>query len=40
MHQLFIIQLISPNASFKMIKHLKHKEGTNAPRLAILQEEI
>ena len=31
MHQLFITQLLSPNASFKVINHLKHKEGANAP---------
>jgi hypothetical protein len=35
MHQLFITQLLSPNASFKVIKHLKHKEGANAPGLAL-----
>jgi hypothetical protein len=34
MHQLFITQLLSPNASFKVIKYLKCKEGANAPRLA------
>jgi hypothetical protein len=38
MHQLFITQLLSPNASFKVIKHLKHKEGANAPRLAFVAE--
>jgi hypothetical protein len=30
MHQLFITQLLSPNASDKVKKHLKHKEGANA----------
>jgi hypothetical protein len=40
MHQLFITQLISHNASFKVIKHLKHKKETNIPGLALLQEEI
>jgi hypothetical protein len=34
MHQLFITQLLSPNASDKVKKHLKHKEGANAPGLA------
>jgi hypothetical protein len=34
MHQLFITQLLSPNASDKVKKHLKHKEGANAPELA------
>jgi hypothetical protein len=34
MHQLFITQLLSPNASHKVKKHLKHKEGANAPGLA------
>jgi hypothetical protein len=38
MHQLFITQLLSPNASFKVIKHLKHKEGANAPGLAFVAE--
>jgi hypothetical protein len=40
MHQLFITQLLSPNASYQVIKHLKRKEGANAPGLALLQEEI
>jgi hypothetical protein len=40
MHQLFITQLLSPSATFKVIKHLKHKEGANAPGLALSQEEI
>jgi hypothetical protein len=34
MHQLVITQLLSPNASDKVKKHLKHKEGANAPELA------
>jgi hypothetical protein len=34
MHQLFSTQLLSPNASNKVIKILKHKEGDNAPGLA------
>jgi hypothetical protein len=34
MHQLFITQLLSLNASDKVKKHLKHKEGANAPGLA------
>jgi hypothetical protein len=34
MHQLFSTQLLSPNASNKMIKILKHKERDNAPGLA------
>jgi hypothetical protein len=34
MHQLFSKQLLSPNASNKVIKILKHKEGDNAPALA------
>ena len=34
MHQLFITQLLSPNASDKVKKHLKHKEVANAPGLA------
>jgi hypothetical protein len=34
MHQLFITQLLSPNASYKVINHLNNKEGTNAPGLA------
>jgi hypothetical protein len=25
MHRLFITQLLSPNVSYKVIKHLKHK---------------
>jgi hypothetical protein len=33
MHQLFITQLLSPNASYKVIKHLNNKEGANAPGL-------
>ncbi len=37
MHQLFITQLLSPNASYNVIKHLKHKEGANAPGLACNQ---
>jgi hypothetical protein len=40
MHQLFITQLLSPNASYQVIKHLKHMGGENAPGLALLQEEI
>jgi hypothetical protein len=40
MHQLFITQLLSPNAPVKVIKHLKHNEGANALGLALLQEEI
>jgi hypothetical protein len=31
MHQLFSTQLLSPNASNKVIKILKHKERDNAP---------
>jgi hypothetical protein len=34
MHQLFITQLLSPNASYKVIKILKHKERENASGLA------
>jgi hypothetical protein len=34
MHQLFSTQLLSPNASNKMIKILKHKERDNALGLA------
>jgi hypothetical protein len=34
MHQLFGTQLLSPNASNKVIKILKHKEVANAPGLA------
>ena len=34
MHQLFITQLLSPNVSYKVIKHLNNKEGANAPGLA------
>jgi hypothetical protein len=34
MHQLFSAQLLSPNASNKVIKILKHKERDNAPGLA------
>jgi hypothetical protein len=34
MHQLFGTQLLSPNASYKVIKFLKHKERDNAPGLA------
>jgi hypothetical protein len=34
MHQLFSTQLLSPNASYKVIKILKHKERDNAPGLA------
>jgi hypothetical protein len=33
MHQLVITQLLSLNASYKVIKHLKNKEGTNASGL-------
>jgi hypothetical protein len=40
MHQLFITQLLSPNASYKVIKHLKHMEWANAPGFTLLQEEI
>jgi hypothetical protein len=35
MHQLFGTQLLSPNASNKVIKILKHKETDNAPGLAL-----
>jgi hypothetical protein len=38
MHQLFITQLQSPNASYNVIKHLKHKEGANAPGLPFVAE--
>jgi hypothetical protein len=34
MHQRFSTQLLSPNASNKVIKILKHKEVTNALGLA------
>jgi hypothetical protein len=34
MHQLFSTQLLSPNASYKVIKILKHKESDNASGLA------
>jgi hypothetical protein len=34
MHQLFVTQLLAPNASYKVIKHLNNKEGANAPGLA------
>jgi hypothetical protein len=34
MHQLFSTQLLSPNASYKVIKILKHKDRDNAPGLA------
>jgi hypothetical protein len=34
MHQLLSTQLLSPNASYKVIKILKHKERDNAPGLA------
>jgi hypothetical protein len=34
MHQLFSTQLLSPNASYKVIKILKHKERDNVPGLA------
>jgi hypothetical protein len=34
MHQLFSTQLLSPNASYKVIKILKHKERDNASGLA------
>jgi hypothetical protein len=34
MHQLFSTQLLSPNASYKVIKILKHKERDNALGLA------
>jgi hypothetical protein len=40
MHQLFITQLLSHNSSFKVIKHLKHKEWTNASGLAFVAEKI
>jgi hypothetical protein len=39
MYKLFITQLLSPNASYQVIKHLKHKEGANARGLALLREE-
>jgi hypothetical protein len=35
MHQLFSTQLLSPNASYKVINILKHKERDNAPGLAL-----
>jgi hypothetical protein len=35
MHQLFSPQLLSPNASYKVIKILKHKERDNASGLAL-----
>jgi hypothetical protein len=38
MHQLFITQLLSPNASYNVINHLKHKEEANAPGLAFVAE--
>jgi hypothetical protein len=34
MHQLFSTQLLSPNASYKVINILKHKEWDNVPELA------
>jgi hypothetical protein len=34
MHQLFSTQLLSPNASYKVINILKHKEWDNVPGLA------
>ena len=34
MHQLFSTQPLSPNATYKVIKILKHKERDNAPGLA------
>jgi hypothetical protein len=34
MHRLFSTQLLSPNASYKVIKILKHKERDNALGLA------
>jgi hypothetical protein len=34
MHPLFITQLLSPNASYKVIKILKQQGGANAPGLA------
>jgi Fe-S cluster biogenesis protein NfuA len=34
MHQLFSTQLLSPNALYRVIKILKHKERDNAPVLA------
>jgi hypothetical protein len=34
MHQLFSTQHVSPNASYKVIKILKHKERDNASGLA------
>jgi hypothetical protein len=34
MHQRFSTQLLSPNASNKVIKILKHQGGGNAPGLA------
>jgi hypothetical protein len=37
MHQLFITQILSPNASDKVKKHLKYKERANASGLALLQ---
>jgi hypothetical protein len=33
MHQLFSTQLLSPNATYKVINILKHKERDNAPGL-------
>jgi hypothetical protein len=35
MQQLFSTQLLSPNASYKVIKILKHKERDKAPGLAL-----
>jgi hypothetical protein len=35
MQQVFNTQLLSPNASSKVIKILKHKEMDNAPGLAL-----
>jgi hypothetical protein len=35
MHQLFSTQLLSPNASNKVIKILKHKERDNVSGLAL-----
>jgi hypothetical protein len=37
-HQLFITQLLSPNASYNVIKHLKYKERANASGLAFVAE--
>jgi hypothetical protein len=40
MHQLFITQHLSPNASDKVKKYLKYKEEVNAPGLAFVAEKI